>query len=68
MLVVNEKEVTGDSEYKNKMPINQKSYVKFNAFYQNCKDKKKISNVLFARSSIVSGEGIAVVCAVGRYT
>lgn len=68
ILEVNESEVTGDTERVRKLPIYCEDIAQFRKQYGQCSEISKLSNVLYAQSFITSGQGIAVVCAVGVYT
>lgn len=68
IVLANEKDITGIDNYKPKVPINFKSVEDYNKALKDCETKKEIDNVLFAGSYIASGEGVALVCAVGHYT
>lgn len=68
ILLLNEKEVTGEDNYKAKVPIDFNSAMEFEEAYHGCEKHTELSNVLFAGSIVASGEGVAVVCAVGPYT
>jgi magnesium-transporting ATPase (P-type) len=50
------------------MPNDFSKVKDFQEGYKDCRKKSELSNVLFAGSYVASGEGVAVVCAVGPHT
>lgn len=68
IMLLNEKEITGDDNYKPKMPIDFTTADEYEKAYTSLKRHKELSNVLYAGSIVASGEGVAVVCAVGPNT
>lgn len=68
-IVCSEEELTGEHEYKQKTPITCKSAEEFLRLCERYQiEPSKISNVLYAKSYIVKGQGTALVCAVGAHT
>ena len=68
-VVCNEENITGDQNFKRKTVIFQKSVDDFYHFYRSQgKNPTGVSNVLYARSHVVKGTGLAIVCAVGKNT
>lgn len=63
-----EVDVTGRQKYQKKTVINSKDIHQFVSESRHIRSKKSISNVLFARSYVVTGHGKALVCAVGANT
>lgn len=69
VIICNEENITGDQHFKKKTVIFQKNVDDFYHFYRSQgKNPTGVSNVLYARSHVVKGTGLAIVCAVGKNT
>lgn len=67
-MLVNEKDLTGEENYKVKLPNDFEVVQDYQDAFENCADHFTASNVLYAQTCVVSGQGVAVVCAVGPHT
>ena len=68
-MIVSEENLSGDPSYKEKNVIKKSNCEEFvNQFKNKDKNPWEISNILYASTYCVKGEGIAIACTVGKHT
>jgi magnesium-transporting ATPase (P-type) len=69
IMIVSEEVLSGDPSYKEKNVIKKRSCKEFiEQFKTKAKKPHEISNILYANTYCIKGEGIAIACAVGTHT